>query len=83
MWPDMVVLAQPLIDDGLSLPSDGEPFGVQDFPAQDAVEAFVIAILPMGTRIDLDRRNANAEKLVLEPEVHPETRPAGAEIFDG
>jgi hypothetical protein len=32
----MVVLAQPLIDNGLSLPGGGEPFGIQDFPAQGA-----------------------------------------------
>ena len=33
----MVVLAQPLIDDGLSLPGGSEPFGIQDLPAQGRI----------------------------------------------
>ena len=44
--PDMVVLAQPLIDDGLRPPGGGEPFGVQDLPTQGAVEAFVVTVFP-------------------------------------
>ena len=46
MRPDMVVLAEPLIDDGLGLPGGSEPFGTQDLAAQGAVEAFIIAVLP-------------------------------------
>jgi hypothetical protein len=37
VWPDMVVLAQPLTDDGLGLLGGGEPFGVQDLPAQGRI----------------------------------------------
>ena len=33
MGPDVVVLAEPLVDDDLGLPGGGEPFGIQDFPA--------------------------------------------------
>jgi len=63
---DMVVLAQPLIDDGLRLPGGREPFGVQNLPAQSAVDAFVVAVFPRRARIDLDWRYADAEKPVLE-----------------
>ena len=66
MWPDMVVLAQPLIDDGLSLPGGGEPFGVQDLPTQGAIEAFVVAVLPWRAWIDLDWLYADPEKPRLE-----------------
>ena len=54
MRSDMVVLAEPLVDDGLGLRCRGEPFGVQYFPVQGAIEAFVIAILPWRARIDLN-----------------------------
>ena len=37
MGPDVVVLAEPLVDDDLGLPGGGEPFGIQDFPAQSAI----------------------------------------------
>lgn len=66
MRPDMVVLAQPLIDDGLSLPGGSEPFGIQDLPAQGAIEPFVVAVLPWRARIDLNGFDADPEKPVLE-----------------
>jgi hypothetical protein len=46
MRPDIVVLAQPLIDDDLGLPGDSEPFGIQDLPTQGAIEALVAAVFP-------------------------------------
>ena len=37
MGPDVVVLAEPLVDDGLGLPGGGEPLVSRYFPAQSAV----------------------------------------------
>ena len=50
MGPDVVVLAEPLVDDDLGLPGGGEPFSIQDFPAKGSIEAFVIAIFPCAAR---------------------------------
>jgi len=52
MWPDLIVLAHPLIDDDPGLVDACEPFSVEDLPAQGTVEALVVAILPGGS---LDR----------------------------
>lgn len=46
MRPDVVVLFEPLIDDGLGLTCCREPFGVEHFAAQCSVKAFIIAMLP-------------------------------------
>lgn len=43
--PDMVVLFEPLIDDGPGLPCRFKPFGVEYLATQRSVEAFIIAIL--------------------------------------
>lgn len=45
MRPDIVVLSEPNIDRGLSLPDSVELLRVQDFFAKSAVEAFGKAIL--------------------------------------
>ena len=50
MGPDVVVLAEPLVDDDLGLPGGGEPFGIQDFPAKGSIEAFVVTVLPCAAR---------------------------------
>ena len=50
MGPDVVVLAEPLVDDDVGLPGGGEPFSIQDFPAKGSIEAFVIAIFPCAAR---------------------------------
>ena len=46
MWPDLIVLFDPLIDDGLGLTGCAKPFGVQNFSAESAVEALVISVRP-------------------------------------
>ncbi len=46
MWPNTIVLSEPGIDDDLGLFGGVEPFGVQDFSAQCAVEALVVAVRP-------------------------------------
>jgi hypothetical protein len=46
MRPDVVVLFEPLIDDGLCLSCCCEPFGVENFTTQCSVEAFIVSILP-------------------------------------
>lgn len=46
VWPDVVVLSEPLIDCRLGLPCCCEPFGIQNFMTHRAFEAFGIAILP-------------------------------------
>jgi len=54
MWADAVVLFDPGIDDDLGLLGGVEPFRVQDFTAQSAIEPFVVAILPRRSGVDLD-----------------------------
>ena len=46
MWPDLVVLSEPDIDDDLSLFGGVKPFGVKDFATECSVEAFVVSIFP-------------------------------------
>ena len=62
----MVVLAQPLIDDGLGLPGGGEPFGIQDFAAQGSIEALIVAIFPGRARVDIYRLDADTDEPILE-----------------
>ncbi len=54
MRSGVIVLFEPAVDDDLGLPCRREPFGVQDFPAQRAIEAFVVSILPGRSRKDVD-----------------------------
>ena len=46
MWPDVVVLSEPVVDDDLSLLRRREPLGVEHLVAQGAVEALVVSVLP-------------------------------------
>ena len=46
MRSDVIVLAQPCVDDDLRLTRGGEPLGVEQFGAQCAVEALVVSVLP-------------------------------------
>ena len=43
MWTNVVVLSEQLVDEDLCLL---EPFGVEHFVAQGAVEALVVSVLP-------------------------------------
>lgn len=55
MWPDVIVLFELLIDDGLGLAGCNKQLSVQNFSMKHAVEAFVIHILPRRSWIDADR----------------------------
>ena len=66
MWPDLIVLFDPLIDDGLGLTGCAKPFGVENFSAESAVEALVISVLPGRPRIDADRFDAYLGQPVFE-----------------
>jgi hypothetical protein len=46
MRPDLIVLFEPLIDDGLCLAGCAKPFGIENFSAKRAVEAFIVSVLP-------------------------------------
>jgi len=46
MWPDMVILFDPLIDDSLGLAGGAKPFGVENLCAKGSVEALVVAVRP-------------------------------------
>lgn len=46
MWTNTIILFEPGVDDYLGLFGGVEPFGVQDFTTQCAIEPFVVAILP-------------------------------------
>ena len=46
MGPDMVILFEPLIDDGLGLAGGAKSFSVENLLAKGSVEALVVAVLP-------------------------------------
>ena len=46
MRPDLVILFEPLIDDGLRLAGCAKPFGVQNFEAKFSFEALLIPVRP-------------------------------------
>ncbi len=46
MWPGVIVFFEPAVDDDLGLAGRREPFGVEDFSTQRAVETLVVSILP-------------------------------------
>ena len=46
MRPYLVILFEPLIDDGLCMAGGIKPFCVEHFSAERAIEALVISILP-------------------------------------
>lgn len=45
MWPDVIVLLEPHIDDRLGLFDTAEPFRIKDLATQSAIEAFIVAVL--------------------------------------
>jgi len=65
MRPDMIVLPEPNIDDGLCLVDCAEPLSIEHFGPQCAVEAFVISILPRAARIYLYRFDTRFGEPVL------------------
>ena len=46
MWPDVIVLFEPLINDGLGLSCCCEPFGVENFTTQCSVKALIVSVRP-------------------------------------
>ena len=80
MRPDMVVLFEPLIDDGLGLSGCCEPFCVEDFATQCSVKALIVSVRPKiaplerflygltpgATRINIDRLDAYFSEPVLK-----------------
>ena len=46
MGPDMVILFEPLIDDGLGLTGGAKPFSVEHLFTEGSVEALVVAVFP-------------------------------------
>jgi hypothetical protein len=66
MRAGVVALCEPVIDDDLVLLSRRKRFGIENFPAQCAIEPFVVSVLPGRSRIDADRLDANASKPVLQ-----------------
>lgn len=66
MWPDVVVLSEPLIDDGLRLSGCREPFGVEHFATKRSVEALIVSVLPWRARIDVNRLDADFGEPVFE-----------------
>ena len=55
VWPDVIVFFKPDVDRHLGIFDAVEPLGIEERLAQDTVEAFVIAILPRATWVDLDQ----------------------------
>ena len=66
MRPDVVVLFEPLIDDGLRLSGCCEPFGVENFATQRSVKALIVSVLPRGARIDINRLDPNFDEPIFE-----------------
>lgn len=53
MWPDGVVLLEPMMDHYPGLSQRGEQPVVQTSDANDRVEAFIVCVLPRTARIDV------------------------------
>ena len=66
MRADVIVLAEPAIDDRLGLSGCWEPFSVEYLTAEGAVEALVISILPRRAGIDLHGGYAHPPQPILE-----------------
>lgn len=65
MWSDMIVLSEPFIYHCLGLPDCGEPFCIEDFCSECAVESFIVAIFPGAAGIDLNWLDTNLLKPCL------------------
>lgn len=50
MWSGVVVLPEPVFDDNLGLFRYGEPFGIEDLPAEGSVEPFIVSVFPCTAR---------------------------------
>ena len=75
---DLVVVASPSFDDHASLAQAAEPFDVQAFVAEPAVEALVGAVLPRLSRLDqcrADLRCLDPFKDPVADELWPVVRP--------
>ena len=66
MGADPIVLSEPGIDDDLRLFGSMEPFGIENFATQCAVEAFVIAVLPRRSWVYLDRLDPHLSQPILQ-----------------
>ena len=66
MWPNVVILFEPLIDDRLGLSGCWEPLSVENFTTQGSVKALIITILPGRARIDVDWLDADFDEPVFE-----------------
>ena len=65
MWPGVVVLPEPVIDDDLGLRRCCEPFRIENLTAKGSVEAFVVAVLPRRSGIDTDGFDADPDQPFL------------------
>ena len=66
MRAHMIVLLEPLIDDGSGLLDARKPFRIEDFSAQRSVEALVISILPRGAGVDVYWLNTDFGQPLLQ-----------------
>ncbi len=66
MWPDGVVVAPPRLDQNLGLGEAVEDLAVEQFVAQRAVEALVVAVLPGRARGDVKRLHTDLPQPVLD-----------------
>ena len=66
MRADVIVLFEPLIDDGLRLSGCCKPFGVEDFTTKRSVEALIVSVLPGRAWIDVDWLNADFGEPIFE-----------------
>ena len=66
MWSDTIVLAEPGIDDDLSLFGGVQALGIEDFPSQSAVEALVVPVLPRRSWVDLDWLDPHLSQPILQ-----------------
>ena len=57
-------MTTPSLDEDLRFPQCKEHLTVQEFIPQLAVEAFVVAVLPSGAWLDVERLDANASEPV-------------------
>ena len=65
MRTHVVVLLEPMIDDGLCLFRCCKLFGVEDLVPQSTVEPLVVSIFPRGPRIDSNWSNTDADQPLL------------------
>jgi hypothetical protein len=59
----VIVLLEPVIDDGLSLLDYGDPVGLFEPPTQVPIEQLVVSVFPIGSRVDADRFDAPDQRV--------------------